>query len=126
MPFVCTRMSSICHSYVLVCMYVLVCNGMSLVSTRMSSVCHLYVFVCHTYTYVTRMHSYVIRMSLVYTRMLSICHSHVLACHPYVTHMYSFYKHFNYCIDKGEFSNDLKHADIVPIYKKNNMRKRKL
>ena len=30
------------------------------------------------------------------------------------------YKHFNYCIDKGKFSNDLKHADIVPVYKKNN------
>ena len=31
------------------------------------------------------------------------------------------YKHFNYCIiDKSEFPNDLKHADIVPIYKKNN------
>ena len=29
------------------------------------------------------------------------------------------YKHFNYCIDKSEFPNDLKHADIVPIYKKN-------
>ena len=29
------------------------------------------------------------------------------------------YKHFNCCIDKGEFPNDLKHADIVPIYKKN-------
>ena len=29
-------------------------------------------------------------------------------------------KHFNCCIDKGEFPNDLKHADIVPIYKKNN------
>ena len=29
------------------------------------------------------------------------------------------YKHFNYCIDKGELPNDLKHADIVPIYKKN-------
>ena len=25
----------------------------------------------------------------------------------------------NYCIDKGEFPNDLKHADIVPVYKKN-------
>ena len=24
------------------------------------------------------------------------------------------YKHFNYCIDKDEFPNDLKHADIVP------------
>ena len=30
------------------------------------------------------------------------------------------YKHFNYCIDKGEFPKDLKHADIVPVYKKNN------
>ena len=30
------------------------------------------------------------------------------------------YKHFNCCIDKGEFPNDLKHADIVPVYKKNN------
>ena len=29
------------------------------------------------------------------------------------------YKYFNNCIDKGKFSNDLKHADIVPIYKKN-------
>ena len=30
------------------------------------------------------------------------------------------YKYFNYCIDKGEFPNDLKHAGIVPICKKNN------
>ena len=30
------------------------------------------------------------------------------------------YKHFNCCTDKGEFPSDLKHADIVPIYKKNN------
>ena len=30
------------------------------------------------------------------------------------------YKRCNYCIEKGEFPNDLKHADIVPIYKKNN------
>ena len=29
------------------------------------------------------------------------------------------YQQFNYCIDKGEFPNDLKHADIVPVYKKN-------
>ena len=28
------------------------------------------------------------------------------------------YKHLNYCIDKGEFPNDLKHPDIVTIYKK--------
>ena len=26
------------------------------------------------------------------------------------------YRHFNYCVDKGEFPNDLKHADIVSIY----------
>ena len=30
----------------------------------------------------------------------------------------SIYKHFNYCIDKGEFPSDLKHADIVLGYKK--------
>ena len=30
-----------------------------------------------------------------------------------------FSQHFNYCIEKGEFPNDSKHADIVPIYKKN-------
>ena len=29
-------------------------------------------------------------------------------------------KHFNYCNDKSEFPNDLKHADIVSIYKKKN------
>ena len=28
------------------------------------------------------------------------------------------YKHFKYCIDKGEFSNDLKYADNVLVYKK--------
>ena len=37
------------------------------------------------------------------------------------------YKHFNYCIDKGEFPNDMKHVDIIPIHeKKNHIRKRKL
>ena len=29
-------------------------------------------------------------------------------------------KHFNYCINKGEFPNDFKHADIVPVYEENN------
>ena len=33
------------------------------------------------------------------------------------------YKHFNCCIDKGEFPNDLKYADIVPIYKNNKCEK---
>ena len=28
------------------------------------------------------------------------------------------YKDINYSIDKGEFPNDLKHADVVPVYKK--------
>ena len=40
---------------------------MSFVCTRMSSECHSYVLVCHPY--VTGMYSYVIRMSLVCTRM---------------------------------------------------------
>ena len=71
----CTRMSSICHSYILVCHpYVLVC--------------HLHVLACHPD--VTRIHSYVIRMSLLCTRMSCVCHSYVLVCHPYVTHMYSY------------------------------------
>ena len=29
-------------------------------------------------------------------------------------------KKLSYCIDKIEFPNDLKHVDIVPVYKKNN------
>ena len=29
------------------------------------------------------------------------------------------YKHFNYCIDNGEFPNKLKHAELVPVHKKN-------
>ena len=51
MSLVCTRMSSVCHSYVLVCHpYVIL---MSLVCTGMSSVCHSDVIrmssVCHSY-----------------------------------------------------------------------------
>ena len=64
-------------------------------SNRMSSACHSHVPVCDAY--VTRIYSYVIRMSLVCTRMSSICHLHVpvchsyvLVCHPYVTRMYSY------------------------------------
>ena len=57
MSVVCTRMSPVCYSYVLV----VIC--MSLVCTRMSSVSHSYVLEYHPY--VTRMYSYVIRMSLV-------------------------------------------------------------
>ena len=53
----------------------------------MSSVCYSYVLVCHSH--VTRMYSYVIRISLLCTRMSSVCHSYVLVCHLYVTRMYS-------------------------------------
>ena len=35
------------------------------------------------------------------------------------------YKHFNQCIDNGGFPNDLKHADIAPVYKKNTYAKKK-
>ena len=34
------------------------------------------------------------------------------------------HKYFSCCIDKGEFQNDLKHADIIAIYKKNNKYKK--
>ena len=72
MSLVCTRMSSVFHSYVLACHpYV----------TLMSSICHSYVLLCHPY--VTRMYSYAIRMSLV-------CHSYAFVCYPYVTRMYSY------------------------------------
>ena len=98
MSLVCTRISFVFHSYVLVCHSdVLVCHPyvthmysyvirMSLVCTRMPSVCHSYVLVYHSY--VTRMYTYVVRMSLVCTCMPSVCHSCVLVCHLYVTRTY--------------------------------------
>ena len=46
----CTRMLSVCHSYILL----FIC--MSLVCTRMSSICYVYVLVCHPY--VTRLWFY--------------------------------------------------------------------
>ena len=102
MSSVCTRMSAICNSYVLVwhpCItriysytirislvctslsfichsYVLECNGMSLVYTCMSSVFHSYLLVC--LPYVTRMYSCVIRIPLVCTRLSSVYHSYVV------------------------------------------------
>ena len=79
-------MSFTCKSYVLV--YHSYVIHRSLVCTRISSVCHLYVLVCNPY--VTRMYSHVIRMSIVCTRMSSVCHSYVLVCYPYVTRMYSY------------------------------------
>ena len=91
MSVVCTRISSVRHSYVLVC------NGMSLACTRVSSAFHSHVLLCHSYVlvcdpYVTLMHSYVIRMSLVCTRMSSVCHSYVLLCHSYVTCMWFYHE----------------------------------
>ena len=63
--------------------------------TRMSFVCHSYVLVCHSCVlvcppYITRIYSCIILMSLVCTRISSVCRSYVLVCHPYVTHMYQY------------------------------------
>ena len=49
---------------------------MVVLRTRMSSVSHSYVLVCHLY--VTRMYLCVIRMSLVCTYLLSVCHLYVV------------------------------------------------
>ena len=72
MSVVCTRMSSVCLTYLHVI-------RMSLVCTRMSSVCHSYILICHPY--VTRMYSYVIRMSLVCT-----------CSHTYVTRIWFYHE----------------------------------
>ena len=69
MSFVCTRMSSACHSCVLVCHpYVT-----RLACTRMSSVCRSYILVCHPY--VTRVYLYVIRISLVCGFTMNLQHT---------------------------------------------------
>ena len=99
MSLICTRMPSVCHSY-LTRMYSYVIR-VSLACTRMSSVCHSHVLVCHSYVLVchpcaTRMHLYVIRMPLVCTSMSSVCHSYVLACHPYVTRMWFYHEPCDY------------------------------
>ena len=65
---------------------------LSLTFTRISSVCHWYVLVC--YSFVTRTYLYVIRMSLVCTLMSSVCHSYVLVCHPYVTRIWFYHEPF--------------------------------
>ena len=81
MSLVCARMSSVCHSHLLIChpyitgMY-LYAILMSLLCTCIPSVFQSYVFVCHPY--VTRMHSYFIHMSLACTRKSSVCHSYVV------------------------------------------------
>ena len=79
-------MSLVCHSHVPRMYSYVIC--MSFVCTRVSSVCHSYVLVCHPY--VTCMYSHVIRMSLVCTHLSSVCHSYVLICHPYLTRMCSY------------------------------------
>ena len=94
MSIVNTRISLAYHPYV-TCMYSYVIR-MSLVCTRISFICHSYVLVCHLY--VTRMYSYVIRMSLVCTRMPFLCHSYVLVCHPYVTRMWFYHEPIFYTI----------------------------
>ena len=88
MSLVCTGMSSVCHSYVLVCYpYV---TRMSLACTGMSSVCHSYVLVFHPY--VTLMYSYVIRMSLVCGFTMNLRkHSEKISK--------NFFKHGNLCIE---------------------------
>ena len=110
MSFVCTRMSFVCHSSVVlpwtisntyfenhILYYQKALKKLTLFFCR--TACHPYVtcmsFVCYLYTleyhsYVTRMYSYVILMWLVCSRMLSVCHSYVLICHLYllVCHAY--------------------------------------
>ena len=103
-----TRIPFVCHSYVftyVIRMYPNVIH-ISLVCTPVSSVCYSYLLVCHVaplvYTrlswygthmcsyvvYATRMYSNVIGMSLVCTGVSSVCHSYVVIYHPHVTRMY--------------------------------------
>ena len=66
----------------------ILCAHVLSICTCMTFVCQLYVLVlCHLY--VTRMYSYIVRMSLVCTCMSSVCHSYVLIGHLYITRMYS-------------------------------------
>ena len=74
MPFICTCMSSIYHSYVLVCHPYI--TRMSLVCTRMSPVCLSCVLLF-------------IRMSFVCTRMSSVCHSSVVLLWTVISFIYT-------------------------------------
>ena len=124
MSLMCTLISSICHSCVLLYhlyvtrlnSYVMVCHPYV---TRMSIVFHSHLLVCHPY--VTRMYSCVIRMSLVCTRicngmssvchsyvicvlltftcMSSVCHSYELVCHLCVTRMWFYYNANVKCLE---------------------------
>ena len=92
MSFVCTRMSSLCHSYLLlqIDQYFLLellssqieIKHVIIKKPRMSSVYHSYVLVCHPY--LTGIYSYDIFMSLVCHPYVLVCHPYVLVCHPYV------------------------------------------
>ena len=79
MSFVCTPMSSVCHSYVLVCDPDV--TRIYWCAIRMSLVCH---------QSVTRMYSHVIHRSFVCTRMTSVCHSYIIRMYSYVIRMYSY------------------------------------
>ena len=67
---------------------------MAVVCSRMSLICHSYVIRnVRMYSYVLACHLYVTRMLLYVTRIYSyvmVCHSYVLVCHPYLTRMYSY------------------------------------
>ena len=67
--------------YTLVIRMSLKCTGLSSVVTRIYSYVTRMSLVCHPY--VNRLYSYVIRMALV-------CHPYVFVCHLYVTHIYSY------------------------------------
>ena len=121
-----THMSYRCYSNVFVClvfhMYV----------TRMSSVCHLYVLVCHPYVtlmysyvicmslishpYVTRMYSYVIHMSLVcgftvnlyYMQMLPINRHNTVLVQMELSNDFQLIIHFS-CLENVQKSSALNH-----------------
>ena len=117
-----TRMSFVCHSYVLVChlhatsmcshyyMHVLECHPyvtrmyiirMSLVCTRMSLVW-------------TRMYSYVIRVSLVCHPYVFLCHSYVVVCHPYVFGCHPYVTSMWFYREPGRYKvKDLNDVNIV-------------
>ena len=101
-----TCMTSVCHSYVLVCHPNI--TRIYLYVIRMPFACKFFIqfndfhgimpFVCHSYiifSYIIRMYLYVTRMSLIFTCMSFVKHSYVLVCHlnvltrhSYVTRIY--------------------------------------
>ena len=110
----CTRMSFVCHWYVLVC---------NLCVTLMYSyvmVCHSYIPVCHpyvtpTYSYIIRVSLVCTRMSLICTHMSYVCHSYALVClvcFPYVTRMCSYVIRMSLvCTRMSSVSTDFKNKE---------------